>query len=434
MTSPQSTPEVRPAFGGYLGGTEGIRGFFCILIVWYHCWLYTGGPDGPPTTGWLYTLVITRWQLGLMVFFMLSAFLLYRPFVQSIMRGTARPAFGAYLMNRVLRIFPAYWVILIATAIAGVTVVWVPAHDWDFHLPTFIANLFLVHGLHPSGMQTGVPPSWSLMVEWVFYLLLPLCVLLALRIGGRAATYARRRVAVLVPGAIMVAIGIAGVELARATRRADDPSGVLNTWHAVIDKSYLTWAALFGVGMFVAVLRVDWEDGRLRLPWWWRRAAIAAWIGISSVFIWAQYTLRLEWHYYNLLMSLPLGLFLCAVVMFKGETRRDPIMRVLEWRPFVTLGHWSLSIYLIHYPVIVFLIKHDIALQSGWAGMAFNWVFVSAIVFTLAYLCHRFVELPGMNRKFRRKVEGPPPVEAVRAGLDDSAAVDSVPVPARASS
>jgi peptidoglycan/LPS O-acetylase OafA/YrhL len=280
-----------------------------------------------------------------------------------------------------------------------------------------MANLFLVHGLHPSGMQTGVPPSWSLAVEWVFYLLLPLMVMLALRLGGAARTIGRRRIAVLIPAGILLLIGLAGREAARRTVTAEDPNGVLNSWHAVIDKGFFTWADLFAIGMIIAVLRVDFEDGRLRrLPSWWRPAAIAGWLGLSTVLIWAQATGRLEWHHYNALMGVAIGLFFCAVVLWQGEPRRDPLMRILTLRPLVALGNMSLSIYLLHYPVIVFLIQRDVY-QSGYAGMAFNWALTAAVVLPLAYLSYRFIELPFMRRKVRTKAEGPPPVEdALPAG------------------
>jgi peptidoglycan/LPS O-acetylase OafA/YrhL len=424
-TAPSETAsDVRPAFGGYLRGTEGIRGFFCSLIVFYHCYLYTA-PAGAPSRGWPYTYVISRAQLGLSIFFMLSAFLLYRPFVQSVLRGRPRPSFGAYLANRVLRIFPVYWVILIAAALAGATIVWIPHHDIAFHLPTFIANLFLVHGLHPSGIQTGVPPSWSLAVEWVFYLLLPLLVILSLRVGGRAPTRPRRVVAMLVPALILLVIGLIGREWARATISAADPSGVLNTWHAVIDKSFLAWADLFAIGMVLAVLRVEYEDGRLRLPWWWRRTALALCALLTLGLIYAHNHNYLEFHRYNTLIGIPLALLVAAVVLWDGDSRRDPLMRFLEFKPIVRLGDMSLSIYLIHYPVIVVLTGKGI-FRSGWDGIVFNTAIVMSIVVALAYVSHRWVELPFMNRKVRTKAPGPPQPEGV------GTVAAPAPAPARA--
>jgi len=47
-----------------------------------------------------------RLNVGVVVFFCISAFLLYRPFVLARLRGDALPAVGAYAWRRFLRIVP----------------------------------------------------------------------------------------------------------------------------------------------------------------------------------------------------------------------------------------------------------------------------------------------------------------------------------------
>lgn len=408
-TATATTSETkRPAFGGHLRGTEGIRGPLCVLIVWYHAYLYTS-PDGPPSVGFLYTGFVTRIQLGLSVFFILSAFLLYRPFVQSVLRGTPRPSFPAYLKNRALRIMPVYWLVLFAAAILGITVVNIPSHEIGVHVPTLVANMFLVHGLHPSGIQTGVPPAWSLAVEWVFYLALPLMVLFALSIGGRAATRQRRILALLAPAAALFVIGIIGKEISRRTIVPEDPFGVHQTWHAVAERGFTNWSDLFGLGMALAVLRVQFEDGRLRLWRHWRKAALLFWAVGSVGLVALQHRDHIDYPMYNLLVGFPLAAFVAAVVLWRGEVNNDLLMRVLEWRPFVKLGEISLSVYLIHYPVIMWVVVKTDWMQSGYLGLAFNCAVITAITLALSLLTFRYVEQPAIKRKFRGKVEGPPP-------------------------
>src|SRR4029453_8643404 len=53
-----------------------------------------------------------RLDVGVAVFFVLSGFLLYRPFVARRMDGRPRPSPRDYLRNRFLRIFPGYWLAL----------------------------------------------------------------------------------------------------------------------------------------------------------------------------------------------------------------------------------------------------------------------------------------------------------------------------------
>jgi peptidoglycan/LPS O-acetylase OafA/YrhL len=57
-------------------------------------------------------------SLGVILFFCLSGFLLYRPFAAAVLRATPGPSIRIYLSNGLLRIFPAYWVILFVTGVA----------------------------------------------------------------------------------------------------------------------------------------------------------------------------------------------------------------------------------------------------------------------------------------------------------------------------
>ena len=57
-----------------------------------------------------------RLEVGVAIFFCISGFLLYRPFVAAREREQAMPAVGAYAWRRFLRIVPAYWVALTLSA------------------------------------------------------------------------------------------------------------------------------------------------------------------------------------------------------------------------------------------------------------------------------------------------------------------------------
>ncbi len=51
------------------------------------------------------------------LFFVLSGFLLWRPIASAVLRGRRLPSVRRYARNRALRILPAYWVVLLATAL-----------------------------------------------------------------------------------------------------------------------------------------------------------------------------------------------------------------------------------------------------------------------------------------------------------------------------
>jgi peptidoglycan/LPS O-acetylase OafA/YrhL len=157
--------------------------------------------------------------------------------------------------------------VLSALVLQSVRLVPVSAHPLAgaLHDPTLLLkDALLVLELAPSTLSSGIEPAWSLAVEVTFYVLLPLFGLLAACLATRAASRRSRLAAALAPAALLVLLALAG-KLA-ATFVVPGPEAVLgDTWHSVLDRSFLTHADLFAVGMLVAVLRVEYEHGRFKL-------------------------------------------------------------------------------------------------------------------------------------------------------------------------
>ncbi|TMK55405.1 MAG: acyltransferase, partial [Actinobacteria bacterium] len=137
-------------------------------------------------------------DIGVPVFFVISGFLLYRPFVAARLSGRPSMGAGMFWWRRALRIFPAYWVALIAVS---------TLFDWELSRPidsvkAFIEHFFLLQ-VYSSDRVIGGPvqQSWTLAVEVAFYLFLPIyawCVsrarprrasLLGIELGGVALLY-----------------------------------------------------------------------------------------------------------------------------------------------------------------------------------------------------------------------------------------------------
>ena len=139
---------------------DGYRGIAASMVVATHVAFSTGfvltAPVGPVTA---------RFDIGVAIFFLLSGFLLYRPWSLAGMKGQRRPSTLVYLRRRCWRLLPAYWVMAITVLLVLPTIT-----------PTFqqiLANLTLVQvygtGLHVRGMTQ----AWSISVELAFYLALP---------------------------------------------------------------------------------------------------------------------------------------------------------------------------------------------------------------------------------------------------------------------
>ena len=91
---------------------ESLRGVAAWSIVVFHVWVFTS----TSTPGWNLgpaTVFMRPLQSGVYLFFVLSGFLLYRPFVEAAWGDAGAVSIRRYLRNRALRILPAYWFVLL---------------------------------------------------------------------------------------------------------------------------------------------------------------------------------------------------------------------------------------------------------------------------------------------------------------------------------
>jgi peptidoglycan/LPS O-acetylase OafA/YrhL len=406
---------VAPSFGRRLTGIEGVRALAASTILVYHVWLYASPGDEEPSVGYG-TRFLPDLAFGVVLFFTLSGFLLYRPFVSSLLRGETRPSFSNYLRNRALRILPAYWVILLLTSFVLQSALVRDANGRDHHgmlddPSLLVRNGLLVSNYEPDGVLTGIGPAWSLAVEVVFYLTLPLLVLLGFALARHTTTRAGLRLAALIPPVVLLAVGLAGKAAAAYLVPATTASGGWgHDWHTVLERSFVSQADLFTFGMVLAVVHVEAENRRLQLGRW--RWAVAAG-ALGAYLVTAKMTSlgQLGHSPFNTLMAVAAALFLALVVLRAPGGRKPVLTRVLEARPLVWVGLVSYSLFLWHEPVIYFLADNGFTV-SGSTGFLVNLLVVAAVTLVLSSLTYLLVEKPALMLKRRRRERPPASVQA----------------------
>jgi peptidoglycan/LPS O-acetylase OafA/YrhL len=372
-------------------------------VLVYHSWLFSA-PDRHPVQIWPLTLVLPDLAFGVVLFFTLSGFLLYRPFVASILRGKPMPSARKYLRNRALRIAPAYLVILLLVALVLRSAL---IYDRAGALrsaaltePGLLArNALLVQNYTPSSVLTGIGPAWSLAVEVVFYLALPGLALLAWMLARSTSTREGRRAAALAPALLMLAVGVSGKLVAAHVFHPGIYHGWKADWQSVVERSFWCHADLFVFGMALAVLRVDAEDGLLRFARGVRTAAAP--LGLLAYLATARMTgdsEQLGYSFYNTLMAFAFACLLALVVLPTRSTRPSVLVSVLETRPFVWAGLISYSVFLWHEPLVRWLQGHG-RTTAGATGLGTNTVLLLALTAALSTLTYRWVELPALRRK-----------------------------------
>jgi peptidoglycan/LPS O-acetylase OafA/YrhL len=386
---------------GRLPGIEGLRAMAAGAVLMHHVWAYNGDERlgfGGTTGG-----VFLNLALGVTLFFALSGFLLYRPFALAIARDQPLPSVRGYLRNRALRILPAYWVILLIVSLAGYAYVRGP--DGSIQFGTLkplelVTAALLVQDYRPDTLLLGIGPAWSLAVEAVFYLLLPLLGLGAARLARRASTRSRRAFVALLPPLGLLVLGLAGKLVAGTVLGASPGAGYETDWHSVVERSFLAQADLFSFGMIAAVGHGEFSDGTLRLPRHWRAGALAIAVAIAVPCALSFGQGQLSYLPQNTAVALAAAL-LVAVVAYPDPRGGTAFAgRILDTRIPVAVGLVSYSVFLWHEPLIRLLADAGV-MRPGWSGLAFDLVVTAALTGVLATLTYRWVERPALRRKRR---------------------------------
>jgi peptidoglycan/LPS O-acetylase OafA/YrhL len=395
-------PAVLPPPGNpRFAPVDGLRAVAAVCVLVTHT-AFLSGFNGHGFPG----SITARLDAGVALFFVISGFLLYRPFVAARLHGGRPPRLLRYARRRVLRIVPAYWLALTVLAIwPGLELVH-SDHWWVYYF--FLQDLFgtYVHG--------GITAAWSLCVEVQFYVLLPLYALgVARLVRGRSVTTQLR-----VEAALLTALA-AGSILARALSFVDPAPDTVSSTIA----GTFFW---FALGMGLALASARWHDipaaerpGVLRLvarrplvPW----AAAAALLVLSTrigmpVLNISDYDLS-DWLVGHVVYGLMALCFALPVMLGVAGAGGAP-ERLLTLRPVAWLGLISYGIFLWHHPL-----TGKFASVQDWTShgsFAVYTLAVFAVATTCATLSYYLVERPILKYKDPR----PPRREA--AAADDEA-------------
>ena len=149
---------------------DGLRALAALLVIGVHTAFVSG------LTGRGLGRYAARMEIGVSVFFVISGFLLYRPFAVAHFRQEPEPPARHFWARRLRRIVPAYWLafILITYVLHADTI----RHGWgSVAIYLGFAQIYSSHHV-----LSGITQAWSLCTEMSFYLFLPLY---AAWLGGR---------------------------------------------------------------------------------------------------------------------------------------------------------------------------------------------------------------------------------------------------------
>ena len=392
--------KVTPTSGRRLAGIEGLRAAAALSVMVGHFNLHLMSADFLSP---IQHRVLNAAGQGLTLFFVLSGFLLFGPFLGAAAREAPFNT-AQYFANRILRIYPAYVVIFAvvtfglglaythpapigAAGVAGTADTLGRISD-----PGIIAaNLLLAHTLTPWTIKTGLGVSWSLTTEVCFYLVLPLLTFAAVHLSRRFGLL-RAAVAVslgmIAVGLVCRAIGAAQVQGDPATQFCLQWGG---NWLAVYLRSILCQADLFGVGMLAAVVFHVATHERI-VPH--RALHLGLWCAMAAGLVLTRAD-----------RDFGFAVFFAALLPIVTSAtvggRTSPLATLLEWAPIRGLGTISYSFYLWHLPVIWGLYRWHLQGHhpDTAVGVASSFILVLAITTALSAITYLAVERPALRLK-----------------------------------
>ena len=325
-------------------------------------------------------------EIGVPIFFVLSGFLLFLPWVKAASAGSPAPSVRRYAWHRVRRIMPAYVVTVVAAYLvyhfrtAGPN----PGHTWEGLFRNLTLTQIYTDDYLYSFLHQGLTQMWSLAVEVAFYVVLPLLAYLLLVVLCRR----RWRPRLLLSGLMVLAL-VSPAWLALVHSVDWLPDGA-RLWLP----GYLAW---FVGGMALAALQ---PMGVRAYAWVCVPLAVACYFIASTPIAGEPTTSPAELRealaktaFYAVIATLVVAPLALGPRRDGGGPERGWYARLLASHPMVFLGEISYEIFLIHLItmelVMVEIVRYPIYTGSVW------WLFVGTMVVTLplAWLLHRFTRV-----------------------------------------
>lgn len=338
---------------------DGLRGVAILLVLFYHVWDQLGVALALPANLFPLSFLLAG-NTGVTLFFLLSGFLVTRPFFHGLQRGEL-PSLKQYALQRALRILPPYY------AVALLGLLYTQQYDQWLSVLSFSA----------AGYDLGYFSAvwWSLATEIQFYILVPFLFLILSRSSPL-------KVALLCGGMLAAYLLVVGKWTAAQV-------GFELQYRLIL--SVIGQMPAFLMGMLLAWL---FKPGRQRLN---AHVSELMLLGLLVLLAWVLlpaaamgpkiYIWNAPW--YVLPETLLWG-GVCWVML----SRQQPVFSFLDNRLTRFFGRISFSLYLVHMPIIQVLNEHAV-IDASWCRA----VLVVLLSIGLAQALYWSIEKPSLLLK-----------------------------------
>ena len=348
--APLPQPDAtKPASAARFPLFDSLRGIAALLILIIHSAGFSllAGEES------LTADFVNQLAIAVVIFFVVSGFLLYRPFALARAEGRPVPSLLAYGWRRVLRVVPAYWLALTAVVliVAGPAETLPTGATRDIDYVTYF--LFgQIYRDFPLQDFPAFPQAWSVCVEVSYYVALPLIVLAARALPARTPRAWFTSELVLLGALFFGSLAFRAFVLPRP------PPGASSTARCGSARRCRRAIDALAAGMLLAVLSVAWRDRELprwiawidRFPGIAWAIALAAYVAVSTLlglhgFMFLTPADDVAQH----LLFVIGATALVAPAVF-GDQSRGLVRRFLATRALLFVGTVSYGFYLYQFP------------------------------------------------------------------------------------
>lgn len=364
-----------------------MRAVAVLSVVVVHAAAYSSADSGT-----LPGRLLAHLNFGVAVFFLISGFLLFRPFIAHRGGGAAPPRVRDYAKRRFLRIYPAYWLVLtVLLIIPGLPSVNY-SHLWPMYTLVHTLPIASTPLCSQSIFSCGLAQTWSLVVEVTFYAVLPVYVLVTERMTRRLGQWS------------WLAAQSVGLAVLSALSLVANFSASSPAWIGWSVTGNVFWFAL-GMGLAIASVLTWQRPAGRRLSGWLAGRSLGLW-GLAlalyvvlclwlapSPFLFAADQRLVSYVAFGLI-----ALLLLIPMIFAGEETAAP-QRAVAHPVMAWLGLISYGVFLCHYAVVLTLGRTHgaggfLALLAGTLAISVLWAAAS----------YYLLERPVMRLKYRPRL------------------------------
>jgi len=351
---------------------DGLRAVAATLVFVFHSWVFLGLHNGTTIGAAIEQIGITPLrnistlsahlgEIGVALFYFLSAFLLFRPFAKEAWADGRPVDIKGYAIRRLARIVPAYWLVL---TVIGLTDPETNLFSW-----AGVVNQYLFLGIYRSeGLFSASNPyiaSWTVQVEMSFYVFLPIWAGLMIWLRRRSARPLRAELLALTSLAL---IGIAW-KLVAVTQVKDYSALGGDDWFGSSFAVLPASIDVFAIGMALSLVSLMPKTKAAQLLRKIGDKGVLCWLGAAALYLllcWLGDE-RGPFHgtprsiaLFTSFLKTPIALLIMlpAVYYTKGTSF---VARTLRWKPVVWIGTVSYGLYLWQ----VWVTRH---LSGPWLG------------------------------------------------------------------